>query len=118
MLRLISGESCRIEIEADYRHAENLIAQAGLDTTSRTAVTPGQKPNDAELGAALSKTDSSLIRSRAMRGSYLAEDRPDIRYPTREVARLMADPREVGLEWLKRIARYLILVPRLVQWMV
>ena len=47
----------------------------------------------------------------------MAEDRPDIRYACREIARLMKEPTEVGEAMLKHLARYLIGVPRLVQRM-
>ena len=76
-------------------------------------VTPGVKPTSSELGEPLGASECTAYRSRAMRGSYLAEDRPDIRYACREAARLMKAPSTVGMELLKRTARFLVSHPRL-----
>ena len=90
-----------IEIEGDPRHAEILVSQANLGNKSVGVVTPGVKPTSADLGQPLGPAECTAYRSRAMRGSYLAEDRPDIRYSCREAARLMKAPCTVGLELLK-----------------
>ena len=94
-----------LEIEADPRRAEILIAQAGLTMKSKALVAPGAKPKDTYLGTVLSRQQASLYRSRAMRGSYFAEDRPDIRYACREAARLMKEPTTVAETMLKHLAR-------------
>eukprot|EP00959_Pyramimonas_sp_CCMP1952_P275994 5769027-Pyramimonas_sp.AAC.1 len=52
-----------------------------------------------------------------MRAQYLSEDRPDIRFACKEIARFMAEPCELGAKMLKRLCRYLLGVPRLVQRM-
>ena len=49
-----------------------------------------------------------------MRATYLAEDRPDVNFSCKEIARLMSEPCEVGWQKLKRLGRYLIGVLRLV----
>ena len=65
-------------------------------------------------GEALSKADAGIFRALAARANYLAQDRPDIQYAVKEIARRMAKP--AGADWalLKRLARYLIGVPRAV----
>ena len=50
-----------------------------------------------------------------MRAAYLAQDRPDISFATRELAKGMANPSNHHLQKLKRVARYLKHRPRLVQ---
>ena len=97
-----------IEIEGDPRHAEILVSQANLGAKSSGVITPGVKPTSADLGDALNSTDATAYRSRVMRGSYLAECRPDIKYSCREDARLMKAPSTVGMEILKRTARFLV----------
>ena len=57
------------------------------------------------------------FRSMSMRANYLAEDRPDVNSLCKEIARLMSEPCEAGWQKLKRLGRYLIGVPRLVQRM-
>ena len=46
--------------------------------------------------------------------NYIAQDRPDIKYITREICRLMAGPRQADLEAMKRLARYLVRRERLI----
>ena len=50
-----------------------------------------------------------------MRANCLAEDGPDVKFSCKEIARLMSEPCEAGWQKLKRLGRYLIGVPRLVQ---
>ena len=78
-------------------------------------VSPGVRATDGDLGEPFDGEDARLFRSLTMRCSYLAEDRPDLRFATKEVARLMPTPCTVGMDRLKRIGRYLKGVPRLVQ---
>ncbi len=108
-----SGEA--IEIEADPRHVEIICAKMKLAKTSKAVVTPGVKLPEADLGKDLRGDEQTAFRSVVMRANYLAEDRPDIRYATKEAARLMSQPCELGITMLKRLARYLAGVPRLVQ---
>ena len=63
---------------------------------------------------ALSSAEGNRCRSMAMRAAYLAQDRPDIQYAVKELARCMSAP--TGLEWqsLERLGRYLAYRPRLV----
>ena len=52
-----------------------------------------------------------------MRANYLAEDRPEIKFSAKEAARHMAEPSVLGMDAVKRIVRFLIGAPRLVQRM-
>ena len=52
-----------------------------------------------------------------MRCAYLSEDRPDIRFASKEIARLMSEPCTVAVEWQKRLVRYLSGARRLIQSM-
>ena len=47
--------------------------------------------------------------------NYLALDRPDIQYATKEACKHMAEPHMHHWDLLKRIARYLISAPRVIQ---
>eukprot|EP00971_Amphidinium_carterae_P030780 605569-Amphidinium_carterae.1 len=49
-----------------------------------------------------------------MRCNYLSSDRPEISYASKESARHMSCPNEVGMEQTKRIIRYLHGAPRMV----
>ena len=50
-----------------------------------------------------------------MRSAYLSQDRPDLSYSTKELARDMQKPTEQSMTNLKRPGRYLKNHPRLVQ---
>ena len=117
-VRETGSEPARIEIEADARHSEILISQAGLTSASKSLVAPGTSPKSADVGKALDGADATLFRSMCMRAMYLAEDRPEIKYAAKESARLMSTPCAEGLQWLKHLARYLLGRPRMVQKMV
>jgi hypothetical protein len=57
--------------------------------------------------------DASAYRALAARMNYLAVDRPDLSFATKEICKCMSDPMQHDWEKLKRVARYLIKVPSL-----
>ena len=69
---------------------------------------PGQLPDE------LSPNDASVFRALAARANYLAQDRPDIQFSVKEIARRMARPTSGDWALLKRLARYLVGSPRAV----
>ena len=62
----------------------------------------------------LSPGDASVFRALAARANYLAQDRPDIQFSVKEIARRMARPTSGDWGLLKRLARYLVGSPRAV----
>ena len=46
------------------------------------------------------------------RANYLAQDRPDIQFATKEICRSMAKPTASGMAKMKRLARYLLQHPQ------
>ncbi len=62
----------------------------------------------------MSDKDATTYRAIAARANYLALDRPDIQYPTKEVCREMSDPSVGGKRKLKRLGRHLIERPGVV----
>ena len=106
----------RIEYEADPRHAELIIHQLGLSCSSRSVSTPSEKPKPGvDLSSLLNSADHTLYQSTMMRMCYLALDRLDLQFTSKELARWMQAPTVGNLEALKRVARYLIEHGRLVQ---
>jgi len=104
----------RIEIEADARHADLVISHLGLKPDSKGITIPSTKV-DMGAGEKLDAEQHSHFRSIAMRASFLAEDRADLKFPTKELARCMSAPTTVAWEQLRRLGRYLIQAPRVVQ---
>jgi hypothetical protein len=97
----------QIEWEADPRHLEVLRTQLGFKKDSKTVVTPGEKGKFCPIEGESLETDLAvLFRSAAMRCSFLAQDRPEIQFASKECARAMATPTVNALSALKRIARF------------
>ena len=67
-------------------------------------------------GEVLSPSEATLFRALAARANYLAMDRPEVAYATKELCRFFSTPTKTGVEQLKRLIRYLAGAKRLV-WM-
>ena len=106
------------ELEADPRHAELLIQQLELEGCKGVS-SPGTESSDAEEEDNAELTDKEEItkfRGVAARTNYLAQDRPDIAYAAKEVCRDMARPTRRSWIKAKRIVRYLVKRPRLINY--
>ena len=106
----------RIEYEADEKYAKVIIEEMGLNEVSNGVDGPAVKEKDEDDKAEeeLSKAEATEFRRVAATANYLASDRPDLQYATKEVCRDMSQPRRRSWEKLKRIARYLVKHPRLI----
>ena len=65
-------------------------------------------------GEILNDSEATTFRALAARANYLALDRPECAYATKELCRFFASPTKTGVEQLKRLVRYLVGAPRLV----
>ena len=104
------------EYEADQRHTE-LIVKAMCLEKAKAVSTPGEEEPTWKLEdneKALSPAETTQYRMIAARANYLATDRTDIQYATKECCRGMANPQLQHLSGLKRLARYLLGKPRMV----
>ena len=87
-----------ITIEADPRHAALVVEHLHLTGRETKGVTsPGEKrkPDDEvpeDVSQPLDSSQGTNYRSIVMRGAYMSEDRPDIRYACKELARRMQAP--------------------------
>ena len=113
-----------LEYEADQRHAEIIVKEMGLETSSgvntpgtrspadaRVHCGPGKQTDPKELSAEM----STKYRQLGARANYLATDRGDISFAAKEICRDMSAPTEASWAKLKRLARYLRGSPRLVE---
>ena len=119
--RHISWARGGITYEADPRHVKNLLEEWQLHEC-RNVTSPGaaERTKDGQqqleemakrpLGTAAAKR----YRRAAAVGNYLAQDRVDIGYATKELARSMANPSEADEMQMKRMLRYLKSFPRAV----
>lgn len=106
-----------IEVEADPRHAELIQMETGMERSSGST-TPGVSlPQDiAEKDEKETIHDSVIktaFRAVAARGLYLSVDRPETKFATKEVARMMHSPTISDLQALKRLGKFMKKRPRL-----
>ena len=106
--RVVRWTRAGIEYEADPRQGEKVIAELGLKGAS-PAGTPGIKRSfDDALGEKpLDEGKHKIFRGISARANYLAADRPEVQYATKEICRFMAKPTDQGVAALKRLGRYL-----------
>ena len=62
----------------------------------------------------LDPEDATTFRAFAARANYLALDRPDVAFATKELCRCFASPNKAAYDALRRLGRYLVGCPRLV----
>ena len=64
-----------------------------------------------DLSDALENKEARKYRELAARANYLAQDRADIQFATKEICRGMCSPCKAHWRKLKRLGRYLVSVP-------
>ncbi len=130
--RVLTWTASGIQCEADQRHAEILVRELGMDK-AKPVSTPGSRDDAGKAGPAgdpawqlpkgegdnedddlLDNKDATSYRGLAARANYLAQDRPDLQYAVKEIARRMARPTRRDWQLLKRLARHVVGTPRVV----
>ena len=81
---------------------------------SKGVVTPGVSVAPDAASPPLSPSERSMYRSITMRTAYQSVHRPELLFAAK-AARNMQNPTKQDFEKIKRIARYLVLHPRVVQ---
>ena len=99
--------------EADPKHCAVIVREAGLTSLSKTVTSPDVKESDSDERDLLPYDEAKRYRI-IMRAAYLSLDRPALQFATKEAARTMQSPRVCDRAKLQRIARYLLLRPRLI----
>ena len=102
--------------ELDQRHAELIIKGCQLNGESKHVCTPGTKQHVQQHDDEdeLVGRDATMYRALVARANYLAQDRSDIVYATKELCRKMSAPCNSDWRALKRLARYLMKRPSVV----
>ena len=106
-----------IKIEADPRHAQEVIRALGMEKGNPVGTpmaTDGSDNDDNEdaRGELLEGEEGTRYRAVAARLNYLTQDRMDLAMATLKVCSRMANPREKDFTAMKRVARYLLHRPR------
>ena len=84
--RVVSWTEEGLVYEPDQRHSEIIVRALNLGKGNGVS-TPGVKDSTGaatQVGTPLSPAEATLYRSLSMRAQYLAQDRPDIQYPSKE----------------------------------
>ena len=102
----------RWELEADPRHVEILESQMGLSNESKAVSTPGVRTTHEEDGKELDAEGRACYRSWTMRASYLSQDRCELQFAVKELARRMQQPSTKNMQALKGLVRFLKGSPR------
>ena len=104
------------EYELDQRHADILIQAMNLSLANLVKA-PGEDEKNWEMSEtdqAVDPKEETHFRALAARANYLALDRMDLQYATKEVCRGMSAPTRGHVKKLSRLIRYLIEAPRVV----
>ena len=107
--RVVRWTENGLEYEADPRQVEKLLKETGMDNETRTVATPGVKPLPEQVveEKALPQEEHTTFRGTSARGNFLAADRPDVQYASKDICRWMATPTDLAAAQLKRMVRYL-----------
>jgi len=112
----VRGEPDKLVWEADSRHVDVLCTQLGIQASSNTRATPADKVKWSKSpplsGAELPAPDVALFKSCCMRLGFIALDRPEVQFVSKEIARTMSAPTIAALDHLKHMARFLRRFPR------
>ena len=104
------------EYEGDQRHGEIIVKETGMGS-AKPVNTPGR---DGETGETvemeLQGGQACWYRGVAARGNYLSQDRPDVGLACKEACRCMSKPTDTDVGKLKRLGKYLVGIPRVVQY--
>ena len=117
--RIIRWTEGGLEIEGDPKHVELLEKEWGLESAKECS-TPGVKaPKElAHEGVEMShrremsSSEATKFRRGVARVVYMAQDRLDLGFASKELAKCMAKPFEGDEVALKRVVRYLRARPR------
>ena len=111
-------ETGKVTYEADPRHAEMIIRQLNLQN-AKSVATPSEKKKASDVLASVglppvTAEQTTLYRSLVMRAQFLAQDRADLSETVKSLTRKMKAPNESDMKDLKRLGRYLVGRPRVV----
>ena len=106
--RRISWDEDGINIEGEDKYIQKMLKEWRLERCTSLS-TPGCDENKRQEGGneALDDKSATMFRRLAAMLNYMAQDRPDLSFASKEVSRCMAKPTQKDVVKLKRIIRYL-----------
>ena len=113
--RIVGWTAEGIRYEADPRHVDLIIEELGLQKANGSSIT-GCKIDEVEGDTELDSEEAYRYRSVAARLNFLAADRVDIQFASKEICRSMSAPRASDWGKVRKLGRYLNKFPRQVLW--
>ena len=106
----------KVEWEADPNHRRKVLEHFGKDDGTRALNCNGEKNLKDEDGdeEELSKEEAKIYRGLAARFNFMSQDCPDLQFPIKPCSREMAKPTRGSWRHLKKVARCLMNVERIV----
>ena len=111
---ITDGIGTRTDADDYSMHAARTVSTKNKYQKRKGAKAVKQMERLESTSFALSPGEATLYRALSARANYLAQDRPDIAFSTKELCREFAIPNKDSYQKLKRVCRYLIGLPRLV----
>ena len=102
------------QVQRDFSGTVFVEQGDGIKNSSLTGVkTPGSNTGDAdeEIRVPLSKPLAKSYRGLAALANFMPQDQADLGFAAKEVSKLMAEPAVCDIPAVKRMGRYLTLVP-------
>ena len=93
-------------------HVEILVSQMGLGNESKAVSSPGVRTTNEDDGKECDAESRASYRSWTMRASYLSQDRCELQFAVKELARRMQQANTKNMQALKRLVRFLKGSPR------
>ena len=110
--RRIRWTATGIEWEGDQKHVERYIEKIGLQQ-GKAVETPGVKHDDKEVeDVAMTDKETTEYRGLVALLNFMAQDRPDLAFASKEASKSMSSPMKNDMMALKRVGRYLQKYPR------
>ena len=100
-----------MEWEGDAKHVAGMLKEADMEC-AKGVETPGVKSDDAGDDRDLPPAEAAAYRRGTARINYIAQDRADLSYASKELSRTMSKPVYGDVARLTRVIRCLSLHPR------
>ena len=107
-----TAKGFQVVSDAGLKTLSKLKTLLGMENSSSVS-TPAVAATKNDDVTGLSDDDASLYKSGTGMALWLAHDRVDCQFAVRSLAQRMSNPRVCDLAALKRLVRYLVLVPQL-----
>ena len=114
MGRTIRYTATGLEWEADEKLVRGLLAEYELEDNVGVETAGMKEDGGFRSESKMTASEAARFRKGAAILNYLSQDRPDISYSSKELCREFAVPTVTSFKKLKRLARYLSGMPRIV----